>query len=161
MYHRIGDPGCDPWGLGVRAERFAEHLKVLRREARPMCLRRLTKELGEGTLRAGAVAVTFDDGYANNLHQAKPLVERHEVPAIVFVTSGMVGRDREFWWDELEAILLAPRDLPQVLRLEVAGQTHQWALVEAARYSPEQSRRDSALKAWEGRPGYWRGFFSR
>ena len=159
MYHRISDSGCDPWGLGVTPERFAEHLKVLRREARPMCLRRMTKELGQGTLKPGAVAVTIDDGYANNLHRAKPLLERHEVPATVFVTTGMVGRNREFWWDELEAILLAPGDLPQVLRLEIRGQTHQWALVEAARYSPEQSRRDKALKAWEGRPGSRHAFY--
>ena len=38
----------------------------------------------------------------------------------------MVGREREFWWDELEAILLAPRELPQALRLEIGGQTHEW-----------------------------------
>jgi peptidoglycan/xylan/chitin deacetylase (PgdA/CDA1 family) len=133
MYHRIGDPGCDPWRLAVRPKRFAEHLDVLRRNAQPFGLRRLAKELGEGTLKPGTIAVTFDDGYANNLYEAKPLLERHEVPATVFVTSGMVGRNREFWWDELEAILLAPRKLPQALHLEIEGQTHEWSLVEAAR----------------------------
>ena len=89
-----------------------------------MGLSRLAQELGEGTLKPGAVAVTFADGYANNLYEAKPLLEHHEVPATVFVTSDMVGHDREFWWDKLEAMLLAPRKLPQTLRLEIEGETH-------------------------------------
>jgi Polysaccharide deacetylase len=140
MYHRIGDPGCDPWRLAVRPERFAEHLDVLRRSARPMGLSRLAQKLGEGTLKPGAVAVTFDDGYANNLYEAKPLLEHHEVPATVFVTSGMVGHDREFWWDELEAMLLAPRKLPQTLRLEIEGETHEWGPIDSARNFLRQRR---------------------
>ena len=50
--------------------------------------------------------VTFDDGYADNLWNAKPLLERYDVPAAVFVTTGYAGQDREFWWDELETLLL-------------------------------------------------------
>jgi peptidoglycan/xylan/chitin deacetylase (PgdA/CDA1 family) len=159
MYHRIGDPGCDPWRLAVRPERFAEHLNVLRRNARPIGLRRLAKELGEGTLKPGAVAVTFADGYANNLYEAKPLLERHEVPATVFVTSGMVGREREFWWDELEAILLAPRELPQALRLEIGGQTHEWGPIDAARDFLKQSRSHQAQGGWEGQPNSRHAFY--
>ena len=159
MYHRIGDPGCDPWHLAVRPERFAEHLNVLRCNARPIGLRRLAKELGEGTLKPGAVAVTFDDGYANNLHEAKPLLEQHGIPATVFVTSGMVGRDREFWWDELEAILLAPRKLPQALRLEIAGQTHEWARIEDAPNFPKLRRSEKAGGRWEGQPGSRNAFY--
>ena len=159
MYHRIGEPGRDPWGLAVRPERFAEQMEVLKRETQPMSLCRLNKELGEGALQSDTVAVTFDDGYANNLHHAKPLLERHDVPATVFVTTGMVGSKREFWWDELEGILLAPGELPQMLQLEIAGQPHQWTLREAARYFPEQSRRDRTLRAWEGRPGSRHAFY--
>ena len=152
MYHRIGDPGCDPWGLAVSPERFAEHLNVLRRNARPIGLRRLAKELGEGTLKPGAVAVTFDDGYANNLYEAKPLLEHHEVPATVFVTSGMVGREREFWWDELEAILIASRELPQTLRLEIEGKTHEWGPIEFAGDILKQCRSHQAQGRWKRQP---------
>jgi len=159
MYHRIGDPGCDPWRLAVRPERFAEHLNVLRRNAWPIDLGRLAKELGEGTLKPGAVAITFDDGYANNLYEAKPLLERHGVPATVFVTSGMVGRQREFWWDELEAILLAPRDLPQALRLEIGGQTHEWNSIEAARDFLKQSRSNEVQGPWKGQPNSRHAFY--
>ena len=153
MYHRIGNPGCDPWSLAVRPERVAEHLDILNRNARRMGLCRLAQELREGTLKPGAVAVTFDDdGYANNLYEAKPLLEHDEVPATVFVTSGMVGREREFWWDELEAILLAPRELPRALRLEIGGQIHEWAPIEAARDFLKQSRSHQTQGGLEGQP---------
>jgi hypothetical protein len=34
MYHRIGVLECDPWGLTVSPERFAEHLEpVLRQDS--------------------------------------------------------------------------------------------------------------------------------
>jgi peptidoglycan/xylan/chitin deacetylase (PgdA/CDA1 family) len=51
----------------------------------------------------GAVAITFDDGYADLLANAKPLLERADVPATAFVVAGGLGRP--FWWDELAALL--------------------------------------------------------
>ena len=45
--------------------------------------------------------MTFDDGYRDNVHVAKPLLERFEIPATVFVVSAYVDSDRDFWWDEL------------------------------------------------------------
>ena len=58
------------------------------------------------------MAVTFDDGYADNLREARPLLERYDVPATVFVTSGQLGGDREFWWDELERLVVHDAPLP-------------------------------------------------
>lgn len=53
-----------------------------------------------------AVAVTLDDGYADNFECGEPLLARHDVPATVFVTTSYVGEEREFWWDDLERLLL-------------------------------------------------------
>lgn len=74
------------------------------------------------------MAVTFDDGYADNLHNAKPALEAAGIPATFFVALGYVTSQREFWWDELEKILLEPRPLPEVLELSVEGQVHRWEL---------------------------------
>jgi peptidoglycan/xylan/chitin deacetylase (PgdA/CDA1 family) len=98
------------------------------------------------------VVVTFDDGYADNLHNAKPLLERYGIPATVFLTTGYVGSEREFWWDELERLLLKPGTLPKVLHLRVNGSTYQWKLSEAARYSEDTSRRHQRWRAWKDAP---------
>jgi len=119
MYHRIGEPARDPWGLAVSPVHFAEHLEVLRRERNVMSLSDATRVLEAGPLPADAVLVTFDDGYADNLHAGLPALERHEVPAAVFVSTGYFGRPHGFWWDELERILFEAPSLPGSLELDV------------------------------------------
>jgi peptidoglycan/xylan/chitin deacetylase (PgdA/CDA1 family) len=96
------------------------------------------------------VAVTFDDGYADNLYNAKPLLERHGVPATVFVTTGYLDRAEEFWWDELERLLLRPGRLPDTLRLRVNGRAFRWELGEAACCSAGAYRRQRGWNVLEG-----------
>src|SRR5829696_3251896 len=149
LYHRVAELRLDPWFLSVTPRNFAEHLEVLQRYAQPISLERLYQGLLEGGLPERAVAVTFDDGYADNLHDAKPLLARYEVPATVFLATGYIGHEREFWWDELDRILLQPGTLPKALRLSVDGRTHRWELGKAARYG-EETARQRRWGAWGG-----------
>jgi peptidoglycan/xylan/chitin deacetylase (PgdA/CDA1 family) len=110
----------DPLLLSVTPRHFAEHLEVLRKHHRPVALKDSEQRLKH------SVVVTFDDGYADNLRNAKPLLERYEVPATVFVTTGYVGQDREFWWDELERLLPDGGPLPPMLRLKINGDDRRW-----------------------------------
>lgn len=137
LYHRIAEPSTDPQAMCVSPSHFAEHLEVLRTLGRPLRLQQLARGLREGKPQRRAVAVTFDDGYADNLTQAKPLLERYEIPATVFVTTGDVGRERAFWWEELEQLLLRPGTLPETLNLQLKGERYRWELGETAQYSDE------------------------
>jgi peptidoglycan/xylan/chitin deacetylase (PgdA/CDA1 family) len=91
------------------------------------------------------VVVTFDDGYADNLLAAKPVVERFEIPAAFFVTTAYIGSVREFWWDELENLLLQPGSLPSTLYAKIDSRECQWDLNGEAEYPPELA---SAHAGW-------------
>jgi peptidoglycan/xylan/chitin deacetylase (PgdA/CDA1 family) len=108
LYHRVAGPRRDPQWLDVRADRFDAQLALLARTCVPLALDAFDAHRRAGTLPPRAVAVTFDDGYADNLQAAAPALARHGIPATVFVTAGMMGSDREFWWDDLERIVFAP-----------------------------------------------------
>jgi peptidoglycan/xylan/chitin deacetylase (PgdA/CDA1 family) len=152
LYHRVAKLDSDPWALAVNPRRFAEHLEVLRQHARPMQLRELSQGLRDGNLSDRSVVITFDDGYADNLHNAKPLLERHDIPATVFVASGYIGRKREFWWDELDRLLLRPGTLPERVQLSVNGNMYRWELSEAAHYTVEDFRHHRGWRAWNKNP---------
>jgi peptidoglycan/xylan/chitin deacetylase (PgdA/CDA1 family) len=103
---------------------FSEQMAMLSKHAHSMSLRELVKELKEGSVRPGSVAVTFDDGYADNLYQAKPILEKYEVPATVFVCTGYAGK--EFWWDELVRLVNTSDSELEALRLDVGGRRFVW-----------------------------------
>lgn len=128
VYHRIAELASDPQCLGVSPARFADHLDVIGERGVPMSLEALVSGARQGGLPAGAVAVTLDDGYADTLHGAAPLLARRQVPATVFVATGALARGREFWWDELERLLLRPGTLPARLCLPVGGEVAEWDL---------------------------------
>jgi len=142
MYHRVTDLTNDPHLLAVTPLHFAEHMELIRKHCIPMRLPQLVEALRDGKVPNRAVVITFDDGYADNLHQAKPLLERYEIPATVFVTAGQVGSQREFWWDEVDRLLLQPGTLPAKLRLHINGSTYEWELGEAGTYTERNYRRD-------------------
>lgn len=56
------------------------------------------------------VALTFDDGYRDNLEHAWPVLAKHDAPWTLFITTGFVDRTARLWWLELEeAIRALPR----------------------------------------------------
>lgn len=159
MYHRIAPPAIDPWALTVAPERFDEHLSVLTDVAEPVSLHEFARARERGRLPARAVAVTFDDGYLDNLEIAGPTLEARGVPATVFVTSGAVGAAREFWWDALEQLLLRPGQLPNQLMLPVNGSTVRLDTGPAAHYTDAAHAADKGRAGCLGEPGSRLSFY--
>ena len=122
LYHRVGEPELDPQLLSVSRRNFEQHLEVLRK----FCTISLDSLLGSGRTNRSRIALTFDDGYADNLWNAKPLLEKYAMPATVFVSVGHVVRKRPYWWDELEQLLLRPNLLPEILSVTIGGVRRQW-----------------------------------
>ncbi len=116
MYHRVADLKRDPWDLAVSPEFFAEQIEVVTRTRRPVTLAQLASDRAP----EGAVAITFDDGYIDMLIHAKPVLEKFDCPATMFIPTGLIGEKRDFWWDELGRLIFETPDLPGSLRLETA-----------------------------------------
>jgi peptidoglycan/xylan/chitin deacetylase (PgdA/CDA1 family) len=142
LYHRVADLNSDPWQLCVSPRNFEQQMQLLRERCSPVSLRELAPLLDAKQSPRSPVVVTFDDGYADNLHQALPTLEQFEIPATFFLTTGWLSRQREFWWDELDRLLLQPGSLPETLRLTADGKSEQWFLREEANYTAEDAEKN-------------------
>lgn len=128
LYHRVAERISDPYGLCIPPALFEEQVRAIAEVGRPLPLDDFAAALRTRALPDRAIAVSFDDGYIDNLEVAKPILERHGVPGLVFMTTGAGGRTREFWWDELERVLLQPGELPPRLELTITGTRHHFDL---------------------------------
>jgi peptidoglycan/xylan/chitin deacetylase (PgdA/CDA1 family) len=125
MYHRITRTNVDPWALCVDPNNFSQQMEALNRIATPIPL----TELPDADPQHPSVAVTFDDGYLDNLEITQPILGQHGIPATIFISTGYIGKYHGYWWDELEAIFLHPGALPaRGLKLSVAGQNYNWEI---------------------------------
>jgi peptidoglycan/xylan/chitin deacetylase (PgdA/CDA1 family) len=106
MYHRIAEPAYDPWGIAVSPAHFDEQLAELGRKRDVMSLKEFGTLFAARKLPKRAAAITFDDGYECNARVAAPILRAHGHPATFFLTTGAIGSEREFWWDELATLLV-------------------------------------------------------
>jgi peptidoglycan/xylan/chitin deacetylase (PgdA/CDA1 family) len=139
LYHRVAHLERDPHGLAVRPDRFAQHCEILRR--------RTVVPLGEINRSRREVAITFDDGYADNARTARGLLMRAGLPATFFITVGLLGQRGEAWWDRLEHTLLGWETPASTMELEIEGRPF-WADI---RSSAARARAHLAL-FWRLRP---------
>jgi peptidoglycan/xylan/chitin deacetylase (PgdA/CDA1 family) len=95
MYHRVWTPVVDSARLCVTPLHFAEHLETLANER--------VVPLAELPDTPGGIAITFDDGYLDNLEAALPLLEEFRLPATFFITTSVLD-GCEFWWDRVDDI---------------------------------------------------------
>ena len=128
MYHRVVELNYDPWLLSVSPVRFEEHMKVLKKYGRTVQMREMGEKLKRFSIGRKEIVITFDDGYADNFHNAKPILERHEIKATFFVASGIFTGREELWWDELERIIFYVKTLPQSFEMFISGTKYHWPL---------------------------------
>jgi peptidoglycan/xylan/chitin deacetylase (PgdA/CDA1 family) len=125
-YHRVTELDTDPQLLSVTPKNFREQLEVLQQLYQVARLQDWTSEQPKSARRT--VIITFDDGYADNFREALPLLQEADCPATVFVTAGKIDDEEEFWWDELERLILVPESLPEELSLSTGGRSHRWKI---------------------------------
>jgi peptidoglycan/xylan/chitin deacetylase (PgdA/CDA1 family) len=131
VYHRVvPEKGQDINHLQVSVERFAAHLAWLGEHARVLTPAELLERVRhpqrtKWALDGGKprVAISFDDGYADNVQHALPVLRERGMKATVFVVTDRVNAGGLFWWDALERIVCEGRPaegwkLPNGMRVQ-------------------------------------------
>lgn len=117
MYHRVANLETDPWQLAVNIQNFEQQLQELKKNYKIISISELSEQLSNKNINADSICITFDDAYSDNYKYAKPLLEKYDCPATFFVPTHFIGQQKQFWWDELENILLHSIELPASISL--------------------------------------------
>lgn len=112
LYHRIAVRVSDPWNMKVTPEHFEEHIRYVK-EHYPV----LRFEDDWAEVREPSVVITFDDGYFDNYVTALPILEKYQVPATIFVSTGYIGNRTMFWWDCLAKLVASVHDFPSAVEI--------------------------------------------
>jgi peptidoglycan/xylan/chitin deacetylase (PgdA/CDA1 family) len=115
MYHRVAALDDDPYGLAVHPTRFAEQMEHLQSLGRVVPL----ADVPTGG-RATSIAITFDDGYVDNVTTAAPVLEAAGLPATYFITTGTLG-GQTFWWDRLAVPFRGEHPMPDGITVCLGG----------------------------------------
>lgn len=121
LYHRVGDSG-DPFLPALPAEVFEGQMRHLARHYRVLDLESATVAAQQRSLPPNAVVVTFDDGYRDVFTDAFPILRRHGLPAMVFLTTGAIGSGEILWHDRVFRAFSLTR-VPE-LRFGPEGRSH-------------------------------------
>ena len=115
-YHRVlprrlQDESFSAPGIIVAPDTFNRHMRFISRHLHPIDVSTFERILTRGeAFRPGTCVVTFDDGWWDNLEFALPILERHQVPAVLFVATDYIGSERCFWQERLSRRLFCMRN---------------------------------------------------
>jgi peptidoglycan/xylan/chitin deacetylase (PgdA/CDA1 family) len=118
-YHRIAEPGADPYYdpvISATPDSFQVQVDEIRRR-----MRVLTLDEAMGRIASGgpwpepAALITFDDGYRDNFEVAAPILRDRDIPATFFLPTAFLETPRLPWWDQVACIIKQTR----VRRLDV------------------------------------------
>ena len=152
IFHRVV-PEPDPLFPGeVDAAQFDAICGWLKDWFNVLPLDQAIARLKAGSLPSRAMAITFDDGYADNASVAMPILQSHGLTATFFVAAGFLDGGR-MWNDSLiESVRLTPLDAIDMRGLglgeQVSLSTRDWsdkrqaidALIAHAKYLAPAAR---------------------
>ena len=146
MYHAIGESEEPPSPYIITEKRFDRQMAWLKRIGYSViCLEELLHYRQENKLPpAGAIAITFDDGYADNYSRAYPILRKYGFPATIFLVSSRIGEDNG--WDSQSELagrrLLSWSQIREMNRGGIHFGAHTRTHPQLIKLSPEQAREE-------------------
>lgn len=121
MYHSIAGEDVY-WDNRVRTDSFRRQVEWLKKNREVVQVQDFVDRINRRLpIPDSWVAVTFDDGYHDNLSNALPVLESMNAPASFYVTWNVLMGQQEFFYDRIQTAVMASRRSP--LRIELDGRT--------------------------------------
>lgn len=97
LFHRVDDAYAgNP--ISCTTDEFKKYCKFFKQHFDVVGLTGLIDDLSKGANLSRKLAITFDDGYADNL-EAGGILKNYGLPACFYVASGFIDSERDGWWD--------------------------------------------------------------
>lgn len=108
--------------VSASREEFEWQVRHIARHYRPVSCSEVAEAIESGKpLPRNAVMLTFDDGFIDNYEVAFPILRKHGVPGVFFISTGYIDSGDVFWFDHLVHVILKAQ-APSI-RLDAIGQT--------------------------------------
>jgi peptidoglycan/xylan/chitin deacetylase (PgdA/CDA1 family) len=119
FYHRIADDRATPWTISNRM--FRRQVGWIADRFDLVSLEEAQRRIRRPSNYRPTVALTFDDGYADNCHQAVPWLVRQGIPCTYFVTLHNALTGDPFSHDLVLGHSFAPNTIEQLRAMAAAG----------------------------------------
>lgn len=119
FYHRVADNHLTPWTISRR--NFSRHLDWLERHFDVVTLAEAQRRVRSHGNARPTVAITFDDGYAENCDFAIPELQRRGLTATYFVATSSVASGQPFQHDVRNNFPIPPNTVAEIRDIARAG----------------------------------------
>ncbi|MBF0383790.1 MAG: polysaccharide deacetylase family protein [Magnetococcales bacterium] len=133
IYHSVVDPDNRQYWEKfykkgeVTAQQFRCQLEYMLAHMTPIALSQAPELLAQNRVDRPYFAITFDDGFSNNLTVADPIIQKYNLKPTVFVNGAFV-RQEEVFYRVLSAIIIKNGHAPQLAdRLRQLIGQHDWS----------------------------------
>lgn len=111
-YHRVlptlkSEAAPSQIGMIVTDSTFEKQMDFLYDTHEVIPLAEMIGRLKESKIDHRYCSITFDDGWRDVYTHAFPVLEKRDLPAIMFLSAGFIGTDRLFWPERLTRVLLS------------------------------------------------------
>ncbi len=90
----------------VSCERFDEQLSILKKSYRPITLSMAMERLQTKSLQGREVVITFDDGFLNNHKYALPVLQKHGLSSVFYISTAFIGKQEMLWTEKVNDIIM-------------------------------------------------------
>ena len=119
FYHRVSDTHPNDWTMGTRD--FSLQLDWLQANFDIVTLEEAQRRIVAPLNDRPTVAITFDDGYAENVRTAIPELLRRNLPATYFVATDFMRTGAPFPHDVARGVPLEPNTIEDLRQFAAAG----------------------------------------